>query len=512
MMFQSRTAAGIDICENSVSIAVLKNGRDGFRLVKAAAAPVPAGVIKDGNIESPALFSKMLRELKRSNGIGARRAAVSLFAAPAVVQIIDMPEQVPSNIRQYVRNEVKQYIALPSRNIALDFCRVGSRGRGDLRILAATTDNKRMIELAGVCSHAGLDVEVIEPALLSYVRAFHDKKIAGKSDSNVLLCILAGTVLTLCVLRKEAIDFVRTKVLAKQVKDNQDLYAQLAEQIGQIIRFYDVEVPDNRGIWDVTVVVDPVEPVKDARETLSGLVACDRLDVRTAEDAWLDTPVNAAAETVAAGAPSPVAIGLAMGLLQKTTKASRINLLAKKTAELRTLKTHALVAANIAAAMWLIMFLAGGGLSKMTDKVDSRISRIKISAQPGTETESLLKERRQIKKQIEKLSAVPGRMKKIYDSHSDVDWTVVLNEISRAIPRYAKLSRLSGTSKAKILLAGQAATYRAAELFVNNLDKSKHISSASLVKTENTGDRPGPIRYEISCSPARRKADIAGAD
>ncbi len=509
MMFHGKTAAGIDISESKVSIAVLKNGRDGLRLVKAAAAPVPAGAIKDGNIENPALFSKMLRHLKRSSGIRTARAAVSLFAAPAVVQIIDMPGQVPSNISRYVRNEVKQYIALPSRNIALDFCRVGSRGRGDSRILVATTDNRRMIELARSCSRAGLDVELIEPALLSYLRAFHDKKIAGKSDSNVLLCILTGTVLTLCVLRNEAIDFVRTKVLAKQVKDKQDLYAQLAEQIGQIIRFYDVEVPDNRGIWDVTVVVDSVEPVKDARETLSGLVACDRLDVRTAADAWLDTPVNAA-ET-ADEAPSPVAVGLAMGLLQKTTKASRINLLARETIETKSLKKHVLIAANVAAAIWLVMSLTTAAVSRTTDKVRAKTSEVK-NVRLDSQTESLLKERRQIENQIEKLSAVPGRIKKIYDSHSYVDWAVVLNEIRRAIPGYARLSSLSGTSRAKILLAGQAATYRAAEVFVNNLDKSKCISSASLVKTEITADKPGLIKYEIICSPAPRKADTVNAN
>ena len=131
MRFGNKTAAGIDISQDRISIVLLKNGKNGPELVRSAVAPMPEGAVKDGNIADAVLLSKAIRELKRRNRmLRTKRAAVSLFAKPVVVQIIDMPKQVPSNIRQFVHNEVRNCVALPSRDIALDFCGIGSAKAG----------------------------------------------------------------------------------------------------------------------------------------------------------------------------------------------------------------------------------------------------------------------------------------------------------------------------------------------------------------------------------------------
>ena len=50
MRFAEQTVAGIDISQESISIVLLKNGKNGPKLVKSAVAPMPAGAVKDGGI------------------------------------------------------------------------------------------------------------------------------------------------------------------------------------------------------------------------------------------------------------------------------------------------------------------------------------------------------------------------------------------------------------------------------------------------------------------------------
>ena len=50
MKFVEQTVAGIDISQERISIALLKCGKNGPKLVKSVVAPIPAGAIKEGNI------------------------------------------------------------------------------------------------------------------------------------------------------------------------------------------------------------------------------------------------------------------------------------------------------------------------------------------------------------------------------------------------------------------------------------------------------------------------------
>ena len=212
MTFAEKTVAGIDITQESISIVLLKNGKNGPKLVKSVVAPVPAGAVKDGNIADAALLSKVIRNLKVRNRIWTNRAAVTLSARPTVMQMIDMPKQMPPNLTQFVRGEMKHCAALPSGDIVLDYCALASSRRSaDKRILAAAAETKKVTELVHVLGRAGFSAEVVEPELLSYLRAVGDKKIVGKSGCNVLVAVLRENILTLCVLKNGVVDFIRTK-------------------------------------------------------------------------------------------------------------------------------------------------------------------------------------------------------------------------------------------------------------------------------------------------------------
>ena len=232
MRFVDKTVAGIDITQERISIVLLKNGKNGPKLVKSVVAPVPAGAIKDGNIADAALLSKAIRDLKVRNRIWTNRAAVSLFARPVVTQMIEMPKQMPPNLTQFVRGEMKHCAAMPSGDIVLDYCALGSNRRSaDKRILAVAAEMKKVTELVHVLGRAGFSAELVEPAMLSYLRAIGAKKIMGKSGCNVLVAILRENSLILCVLRNGVIDFVRTKETGRNSAASDDLCGWLADEL-----------------------------------------------------------------------------------------------------------------------------------------------------------------------------------------------------------------------------------------------------------------------------------------
>ena len=519
MKFGDKTAVGIDISQDRISIVLLKSSTNGPELLKSDAMPVPDGAVKDGNIADPVLLAKAIRYLRHRNGIRANRAAVTLFARPAVVQIMDMPQQVPSNIRQFVTNEVKNCVVLPSRDVAVDFCGIGSTRRAaDKRVLAVAAENARMLELVRVCGRAGFTVELIEPPLLAYLRAIHGKKIQGRSGSNVLVAMLRATSLTLCVLRNGAVDFIRTKEIAKATDD---LNNRLADELSEVVRFYDVEGPENTGKWDITVFMDSIPSTSSgqassprvdvvqsshvAEEFIKSRVQAEYLRVRTIEDAYLDT----AASALTAGTielPSPVAVGLAMSLLTRhgtdvRTKLPdlwRINLLPPQITQVREAKYDALIAVNAVAAVGLIMVLAISGFALLIERA-TRGTLAKEQLVKKQDTEVLLEQQKLLVQQLGAITTRLDGIEKIRASQRDVNWAEIFDEISKAAPSSVRITAMSCQDGSKMLIQGLALSNEAVYSFVNLLEKSSGIASVTLLETREQNSQSGLITYQLSC-------------
>ena len=495
-MVRSKTALGIDISDGRISLALLKQNARGIELLKAASSPVPDGAIKDGNVEDPVILAKAIKELKTRNRIRARQAAVSLFVKPVVIQILDTPKGAPTSIGQFVRNELKSYVTLSGREIAFDFCGIKSgQGPGN-RLLAVATDGQKVAELVKICSRAGLNVEVIEPPLLSYTRALYAKRIAGKFDCEVLIAVLQGGVLNLCVFRKQNLDFVRVKDISGEKLEPNKLCHWLADQINSIIQFYDIEVADSSGKWEVVVVADHAQLPDDAEESLRVKITGVSLEVRTGESACQDTVI---AQNDGPEKASVVAIGLAIGLLNKNDNGLRINLVPPESAEVRVVKKQMHITVTIIAAVLLFMELAGAGLSLMANKVNRGIAQGK-QTEISQDTYTLLKEQELLDRQIKQLSERPARLSSILGFRHAMDWADILEDVRNRTPKTVRIINLNSRDSSRMYLEGLAISYEAIHLFVKMLNNSNYISSASLTETIKEDEGDGLIRYTIDCS------------
>jgi Tfp pilus assembly protein PilN len=512
MRFVEKTVAGIDITQERISIVLLKNGKNGPKLIKSVVAPVPEGAVKDGNITDAVLLSKAIRDLKVHNRIWTNRAAVSLFARPAVMQMIDMPKQMPPNLTQFVRGEMKHCAALPSGDIVLDYCALGSNRRSaDKRILAVAAETKKVTELVHVLGRAGFSAELVEPELLSYLRAVGSQKITGKSGCNVLIAILRESSLILCVLRNGVIDFVRTKEAARNATAAGDLCDWMADELTEIQKFYSVEVVDNPGKWEITVFADTAQLPQDAEGILKSKIQAGSLQVRTSRDAYLDTPINVQAAGKRSEQPSPVAVGLAMNLLMTQRDDVRLNLMPPQIVQLKEAKKDVLVAAAVVAALFLLMAMAVAAPAYMVKKISGNTAG-KVRRVSVRNMDKLIEKNRYLDTRVQALSSRLDSIAKISASYSDVNWVQLFTNIRNATPASVRIVSLSCPDGQRIQIEGLALSNDAVNSFVSSLDKSPGISTVTLLESSKQDGQKGFINYQISCrlGVKKGKADDIG--
>jgi Tfp pilus assembly PilM family ATPase/Tfp pilus assembly protein PilN len=495
MKIAVKTALGIDISGDRINMALLGQSVKGVELLKADSAPVPEGAIKNGNIENPAKLAKAIKELRTRNKIRTRQAALSLFAKPMVLQIFDMPKGELTNVGQFVRNELKSYVMLSGIEFASDFCRTSS-GKGTRnRILAAATDNQNVEVLAQTSNMAGLNIKIIEPPLLSYTRALYAKKIEKKFDCDVLIAILRDSVLRLCVFRKQTLDFVREENISKEKAQPDELRQWLPEKINEIIRSYDVEVADSSGKWEVTVFADGMELQQSFEESIKTAIKSENVQVRTEKSIFQDTVFerNEGHEKASAAA-----IGLGMGLLNQNDNALRINLVPPESAEVRAVKKQMFITTAVVAALPLFMVLTGASFSLRANNVKQDIDQKKQKSL-SQETYTLLKEQELLDRQIKQLSEIPAQLSSILDSHITIDWAGILEDVKKLTPRTVRIISLYSRDSTGMYMQGMAISYEAIHLFVEMLNNSDYISSATLTETTKEDEADGFIMYTIDC-------------
>lgn len=493
----AKTALGVDISQGLICLALLRKKSKGIELVATAGGPVPDGAIEDGRIVDPAALARAVRELKNKNKMRARRAAVSLSVSPVIKCILETPEGTPRNIGQFVQDELKSYVALSGREIAFDFCGVKSgRGSGG-RLLAVAADNEEVTELIKTYIRAGLNVEAVEPALISYIRAIYSDKIKGKFDCNVLVALVRDSTLTLGVFRKEMLEMVRVVDIGAEKAEPAELCRRIGAAINTIIQYYEIEIADNVGKWEVTVLVDRVKLSDDAEKMLRTETRNTDLEVisgqSTHQKMIIDNRDRRQGE-------STLAISLAMGLLNGHETGLNINLVPPESAEVRSVKRQLIMTTIIVVLVIpLLALLTGKGLSLLADKIKGGIeskNQVKVSQ----DTAALLNEQKFLESQIELLSQKPDGLKAIINSRPSVDWASILDDVKARTPEAVRITALFNKDDNVMSIEGLALSYEAARLFVKMLNESEHLSLASLREATRENSADGLVTYTIDCS------------
>ncbi len=506
MSLGNNTALGIDISDGCINLALLEKNKNGVKLLKAATGAVPQGAIENGNIENPAILTKAIKKLKAKYNIYNCPTAISLVANPAPMQILDIPKEVSGNIRQFVSDEVKHYAILPIQNTAIDYCGLKPSGNTDQRrALVVATDSHKITAIASVFRKAGLNLDAIEPPSLAYIRACYAKKIAQKINTNLLFVTVYNGVITLCVFANQSLEYIRTKQLEQDNSQPEKCINLLTEEINAIIQFYEFNLHNKCGKWEVTLLTNISNEILNVEiESLKNRLKLAELEIRTIKDAYLDTPV---ANTEYRNKPSAIAVGLAMKLLGVHGSGLNINLFPADVSRAKLREKQLLINANVAAAIFFLMILSIGFFNKQVSKVDAE-TRQKTPEIGVDGTRILLNEQTLLQKRIVEISDKLNCVNNTLNTGSFLNWGQILNEIKLVIPKMVRIESLSSKNNSELLIEGEAISYETVNYFVSMLNSCENIQSASLITTSKSSNFDRLLSYSISCSLIQQKGLI----
>jgi len=502
-MFCGKTSLGIDISQDRINLALLKQTKNGVSLLKTATGAVPDGAIKDGNIEDAPALAKAIKKLASQNRMHAQRSALSLVANPMLMQILDLPKKAAGNVRQFVRDEMKHCAILPSGQLALDFCGIQTLFKQTIRrTLVVAADSQQTTHIAHELNRAGLNVESIEPASLAYIRACYAKTIAQAIDQDLLFVIVHGGIITFYLFRKQVLDLVRIKrpepgICQQCTMQSERCRTCLADEINTVLQFYEMEAFDKGDKCQVKLIAqmdgdDAGENIKSPwpnAETMN-------LEITTLEKAYLDTPV---AQANSRDKPSAIAVGLALKLLEGSNMDLNINLLSSEVAQAKAARKELLLIANVGVVIVVLMIFVAGLLGSKTKKT-SEIMQGEKCTHLARKTQVLLNEQGWLDRQIGDVSKTLDCVDNILKSDSHLNWSGILEDIRVAIPSGVRITKISGMGASKLRLECRALSPKEVRLFIEMLNKCEHMGTASLAQTK-TDDKAGNLaKYDIDCS------------
>jgi len=486
---RTRTALGLDISSSSVALVLLRLDKSGIHVVRAARRPIKSGLRKN-----PRALKRAAGELRRACKVKGMSATCSLFSPRALMQIVDIPSNISGHRGQYIQKEIRHYVSLAGVTVVSDF-RDLYTATGAERMFVVAGDSDCVSETVNACQQGGLDIEVVEPQLLAYIRAIYHQRIADRFGCNILLALLRDGRLTLTVLRERNIDFVRTHAIKDSSEEPEAVLEQLVAQIKIIMQYYEIEVADSTGHWEVNIIADDDTSLPEqAQAYLSEALEQVPLEILTSENmaAALSVDIPSAVPSTEVSA---AAVGHAMRGLSEEITLPKINCLPPLIKEIKDIKRSMLLTAISAAVILLIMGLVTMVLIQRGDQVRARIAIDKPQSAVG----DVVDMRGALETEIDQVGKIPKQLKEILGSQKSVNWATVLADIKKGIPENVSITRFDTRNDYEVHVDGVSLNSNGITTFLSRLSQSDHIDSVDLVKTDYKSGLNGHHTYEIKC-------------
>jgi Tfp pilus assembly PilM family ATPase/Tfp pilus assembly protein PilN len=487
----AKTALGIDIGLSRVSLALVAREGDGYRLVRSVSQSLSDDAARSYPEVAVEALARTLRKLKRHCRIPRMKAAMGVSVSPLVLQMLDLPKQVPPNMHEFVENELGQYVTLSGKTIVSDFYVVGSVRGLQKRLLSTACEKETIQKLVAICDEAGLTIQTVEPSILAYARARYTQGKWGVHAARVLVVEINAGQLSACLLRKGALDFVRTKSIPPEAQTPQAADEWLADEVQAMIRHYNLETSGDDETWEVNIIVkdgaattlDSVESVKARTGMLPQII----MEANGSEGAGPDTH------------SSPVAAaGLAMKLLEGQADPWKINLLPREVTQARLFARHVLVTAIAVATLFLGMTLSLLAITHTAAGLRADLDR-KRATQEAPTTVALVGEIQSIDQQTAWAERQLQEIKKVLDAQTPVNWAGILNTVGDNTPAGVCITRVWSLDAQRLTVRGMARSCGAVQSFVQSLAKAGVFESVSLGRLERWQGSDSLVEYEMDC-------------
>ncbi len=484
MSTRTKTALGVHLGECQISIALVEKGPQGFRTLAGAGEDLSSA--EPGQAPGKVL-SRLLAQVGRRGRLRGVRAGVAVPSDRLVVRLLDLPERVPTNIGMFVAKELEQYVALSGKTVVSDFRGVGTGVQKHL--LTAAGDADHIQEVVKACSAAGIVVDVVEPALLAYARAYLQREKGTQRADNVLIALLGARMLTIILLHRGMLGFVRTRDLPADTTTPRLLCAWLAEELKAVVRYLEMQATRADHEWRVQVVL---QDSQHRTEEISPLFLAE-----AAARALVVDPGEPVKDDPSAPGASTMAEGTALALLDMEGDDLKINLLPKAVTEARSFSRHLLLTANLCILVFLGVFTAAQLLARTTGTMDRRIEQSRLSGELYAAPALFAKEQF-LDHEITLMRQRVDPLRKATHGRRPADWPGIFEAVRQAAPAELSVTQLQCSDGKTLSVKGFTSSCPAAQAFVRNLESRPPFASVSLatVQRQREGDH---LEYRIDC-------------
>lgn len=305
MPARAKNLVGLEIEPHGVTAAQATVSDGAVAVRRAAFRPLPAGVVRDGEILDPEEVTAALRELwKAEKGLG-KRVRVGIANQKIVVRIIELPPLSGKELEAAVRFRAQDEIPMPLDAAVLDWQSLDEvlTNDGPRRRVLLVAARRDMVErVLSVVRAAGLRCDGIDLAAFGLVRALHRPE--HDEDGHVLYLSVGGLT-NLAVAQGTTCVFTRATgggidALAVELAERQGI---TVTQASELLRRTSVPMPDARPEPDaVPGWGDVPDPAARGAEPAEEAAPVDPPPLR-----WDVAPVTDA-PTVEADAPTVEAV------------------------------------------------------------------------------------------------------------------------------------------------------------------------------------------------------------
>jgi Tfp pilus assembly protein PilN len=486
---------GIDVCKNYINVVRLE--RQGEKIILTESMQIPLD-IKSNSPDAqtdPKVLANAIKSLKLTRRLEHCDAALCLGSSPDLLQILKLPETMPHNIIKYIHDEIRQYAVLPLKNIKTDYCALRSTASADSKqVLVGACPAQPLVDTTRELERYHIDIGLIEPAVVSLIRACYRKIICAAHEKNTMLALLGDDVLNICVFNGQKLDFLRTK----KIDDNSDSNAcaqAIAAQIQSVVQFYEMEKPLQPKAWQIFLTCrQSASQAIPITEQLKNILP-QSIEVNPVLPEHLNI-VNKTANSDF----SPAAVGAAMKLLKADDSEISINMVPDEISEIRKSNKQLLVIIDIAAAILVLLFIHIAQLGIQSSRANTEITK-SSKVQSEQSLSQLSRAKADVNEQSTKIAANIETLEKIVPESSKRNWAYVLAEISKKVPQTVQIQNMQARDSQSLTIEGVAVNYAAVTDFIKRLSECKTIGTSQLEDTkQNTQYGEGFIDYSITCS------------
>src|SRR5471032_2662109 len=157
---------GLDISTSSVRLVELAvDGKDGYRLERYAAEPLPRGAVVDGNIENMDQVVDAVRRVWKKSGTRTKLVALGMPPASVITKKIILPAGMSEDqLEVQVESEASQYIPFALDEVSLDFDVIGPAANSpeDIEVMLAASRREKVEDRVAIAEASGLKATVMD--------------------------------------------------------------------------------------------------------------------------------------------------------------------------------------------------------------------------------------------------------------------------------------------------------------------------------------------------------------